>query len=206
MIDMKCPVITRRPGRPSGFDRTEILDRAMLFFWKHGYESSSVSELTRVMGITSPSLYAAFGDKKGLFRAAVERYMTRDPNPSDLVAEAPTARDAARALMEGAVITYTGEETPPGCLLASSAIACSSAAYDIGDELANIRRAVEGTLRDRIDQAVCSGELPLDTDADALTGVILSVVQGMSTLARDGASRDRLFRIVRMTMAVWPTK
>ncbi|WP_280301617.1 TetR/AcrR family transcriptional regulator [Nocardia abscessus] len=58
-------------GRPRAFDRTEALHRAMEVFWEHGYEGASMSDLTTAMGINSPSLYAAFGGKEQLFRAAV---------------------------------------------------------------------------------------------------------------------------------------
>jgi AcrR family transcriptional regulator len=51
----------------------------MLLFWRHGYEATSVAELTAAMGITPPSLYAAFGDKQGLFLAAVRRYVGEPP-------------------------------------------------------------------------------------------------------------------------------
>ena len=59
-----------------GFDREAALHRAMLLFWRHGYEATSVNDLTRAMGITPPSLYAAFGDKKQLFLEAVRRYLS----------------------------------------------------------------------------------------------------------------------------------
>src|SRR5438477_10920057 len=64
----------RRPGRPREFDRDEALWQAMLLFWKHGYEATPVSALTRTMGINAPALYGAFGDKKQLFLEAVQRY------------------------------------------------------------------------------------------------------------------------------------
>ena len=67
----------------------------MLLFWRHGYESSSVSELTDAMGITAPSLYTAFGDKKRLFLQAVDRYRGDPTSIADFIDGAPTARAAA---------------------------------------------------------------------------------------------------------------
>jgi AcrR family transcriptional regulator len=63
-------------GRPRSFDRDDALRRAMLLFWRHGYDATSISLLTEAMGIGAPSLYAAFGDKRALFKEALERDMS----------------------------------------------------------------------------------------------------------------------------------
>ena len=63
-------------GRPLSFDRDAALERAMLLFWKHGYDATSLAELTAAMGVTPPSGYTAFGDKKRLFLEAVDHYVT----------------------------------------------------------------------------------------------------------------------------------
>ncbi|CAM5651440.1 TetR/AcrR family transcriptional regulator OS=Streptomyces tendae OX=1932 GN=GUR47_14645 PE=4 SV=1 [Streptomyces tendae] len=76
----------RTRGRPRSFDRATALEAALLAFWEHGYEATSVSDLTRVMDIGAPSLYAAFGDKRSLFEEVVQEYGVRygsfgDPEP-----------------------------------------------------------------------------------------------------------------------------
>ncbi|BCJ58121.1 hypothetical protein Jiend_15430 [Micromonospora endophytica] len=65
-------------GRPRSFDRDVALRRAMEVFWRHGYQGASMTALTAAMGINSPSLYAAFGSKEALFRAAVALYNTTE--------------------------------------------------------------------------------------------------------------------------------
>lgn len=64
-------------ARPKAFDETEALKSAMACFWERGYEATSVRELTEQMGIASPSLYNAFGDKRGLFKQALEHYCSQ---------------------------------------------------------------------------------------------------------------------------------
>ena len=194
----------RRTGRPLSFDREAALAVAMRLFWQHGFEATSVAELTQAMGITPPSLYAAFGDKRGLFREAVQLYLGGVGSVAESITGAATARDAARDLLTAAALGDSGEDTPPGCLLASSLVSSSTAAADVREELAEIRRGIEGALRLRIERDVRDGHLPHDTDAEALAGHVCAVVQGMSTLAKDGAGREKLLRIVDSAMAGWP--
>lgn len=197
----------RRTGRPLSFDRQQALNAAMMLFWQHGYEATSVAQLTKAMGITPPSLYAAFGDKSGLFREAVQRYLAGGGQTvAAIVGGAPTARDAARELLTAAALGDTRDDAPPGCLLASSIVTASAEAAAVREELAAIRRDIEATLRRRIEQDVASGALPPDADAAMLAGHVMAVIQGMSTLAKDGADRARLLGIVDVAMAGWPSR
>jgi AcrR family transcriptional regulator len=194
----------RKQGRPLSFDRDAAVHRAMLLFWRHGYEATSLSELTAAMGIAPPSLYAAFGDKKGLFLEAVNRYIAGPITSEQLIAQAATAREAAWALLEAAAKGFTGSDTPPGCLLASSAISCSESAVGVQEKLAAIRRDIEAQLRRRISRAIRLGELPASADATSLAALTMTVIQGMSTIARDGASRKKLLSVAKHAMLAWP--
>ena len=203
-MEVLDPPTTRRTGRPLSFDRDAALVAAMHLFWRHGYEATSVAELTRAMGITPPSLYAAFGDKRRLFLETVHRYLGGADAVTWSIEGAVTARDAAHDLLVAAVMGDTGEDTPPGCLLASSIVSSSAEAGDIRDALAQIRRDIEAALRKRIERDIRSGLMPAGTDAEMLAGHVFAVVQGMSTLAKDGAGRKKLMRIAEAAMACWP--
>ncbi len=194
----------RRNGRPLSFDREAALEIAMHLFWQHGFEATSIAALTQAMGITPPSLYAAFGDKRTLFRETIDRYLGGVTAVSHSIESAATSYEAARDLLTAAAIGDTGEATPPGCLLASSLISSSAGAADIREELATIRRSIEAALRSRIQRDIDAGTLAASCDAEMLAGHVLAVVQGMSTLAKDGAGRGKLLRIVSGIMAHWP--
>lgn len=194
----------RKKGRPLSFDREQALTKAMLLFWRHGYEATSLNDLTAALEVKPSSIYSAFGDKKGLFLDAVALYMSGPVTAATIIDDASTARDAACELLRVAATGYTGENTPPGCLLASSAISCSAAANDVKEELAAIRRGIEARLRDKIDWSIQNRHLPADTDAGTLAGMTMAVIQGMSTLARDGATREKLMKVAEAAMRVWP--
>ena len=176
----------------------------MLLFWRHGYEATSLHELTVAMGVTSPSIYTAFGDKKRLFLQAVGRYLSGPVTYEATIAGANSAREAASNLLRSSAIGFTGPDTPRGCLLASAAISCSAAATDVQQELSAIRLSIEAQLWKHIVAGIEAGELPRATDAEALAAHVMAVIQGMSTLARDGGSREKLLRVADTAMAAWP--
>ncbi len=205
MIDMKTTrQVRKKTGRPLSFDRDAALHEAMLLFWRHGYEATSLSDLTAKLGVTPPSIYGAFGNKKALFLEAVSLYLADDSSPTGIIDAAASAREAAHALMAGAAVAFTGADTPPGCMLATSAISVSAGAVDVQAELSAIRNGVEAHLRARIETDIVAGVLTAGADAEALAAHTTAVIQGMSTLARDGAPRGRLQRVVELAMTVWP--
>jgi AcrR family transcriptional regulator len=194
----------RKTGRPLSFDRDAALEKAMLTFWRYGYETTSIVDLTTAMGVTAPSLYTAFGDKKRLFLEAAHRYAGDPEAMAQAIDGAPTAYVAAREMLTSAAVAYTGDATPRGCLLASATASCSAASADVQSAIADIRGAIARRLRARVDRDIASGVLPPETDAAALAGLVMTVTQGMSTLARDGTPRAGLLAIVEMALQGWP--
>ena len=198
--------LRRKTGRPLSFDREAALEQAMLTFWRHGYETTSIVDLTTAMGITAPSLYGAFGDKQRLFLEAMHRYAGDSEAVAQAIDKAPTAYDAARRMLRDAAIGYTGEATPKGCLLASATASGSTAAAEVQLAVAAVRQRIEAQLRGRLERDIATGVLPAETPADALAGTVMAVIQGLSILARDGAPRSRLLAIVEQTLRSWPSE
>src|SRR5689334_2515516 len=62
-------------GRPREFDEQAVLAPTHDIFWARGYEATSTRDLTARTGLTPSSIYAAFGDKRGLFRRALDHYL-----------------------------------------------------------------------------------------------------------------------------------
>jgi len=192
-------------GRPLSFDRDAALERAMNVFWERGYEAASINDLTSAMGITPPSLYTAFGDKEKLFLEAVERYATGPGSAGPrALAEEPTARRAISRWLEEAAEELTRPCHPPGCMVVMATTNCSVAAERVQAALAKRRAAGEATVKRRIQEGVASGELPPDTDALSLANFYVTVYQGMSMQAKDGASRETLMATVATAMRSWP--
>ena len=128
------------------------------------------------MGVKPSSIHTVFGDKKKLFLLAVARYTSGPVTAQSMIATASSAREAAQGLLDAAVLGFTSDDTPKGCLLATSAISCSAAAQDVKAELAAIRIDVEARLRDKALADIEARRLPADIDADALAAHTLAVI------------------------------
>nr|WP_189953794.1 TetR/AcrR family transcriptional regulator [Streptomyces alanosinicus] len=193
----------RTRGRPRSFDRAAALEKALMAFWEHGYEATSVADLTRIMGIGAPSLYAAFGDKRTLFEEVVRVYTdTHGAFADRAIAEEPTARAAVERILREAAAEYTDPAHPYGCLVAHAATNCTSPEVE---RLLRERRGADiAALAARIRADAATGLLPAGTDAAALARHTGAMVQGMSQQARDGASREELEALAEIAMAIWP--
>jgi AcrR family transcriptional regulator len=191
-------------GRPRSFDIDNALARALQVFWHKGYEGATLSDLTQIMGINRPSLYAAFGNKEALFRKALDRYAD---GPAAYVREAlqePTAFAVVEWLLLGAVNLLTDPKTPPGCLMVQGALCCGEAADPIRQELAARRAAGEATLRQRLTRAMRDGDLPADANCADLARFVSVVLHGMAVQAAGGASRSQLRRVAETALRAWP--
>lgn len=193
-------------GRPREFDTDEVLDKAMMVFWRQGFEGASLSDLTDAMGISRPSLYAAFGNKEELFRRALERYLETGPYAEYRAAmAAPTARGVVERLLRSAAVSMTDPCHPAGCMSVQGALSCSEAAKAIKDELTATRCNGEGELRERFERAKAEGDLPVASNPAALARYVAALLQGMSVQASGGATREQLLDIAEMALASWPS-
>ncbi|RIV85676.1 TetR/AcrR family transcriptional regulator [Aurantiacibacter zhengii] len=156
------------------------------------------------MGINAPSLYAAFGDKKNLFLEAVRLYAGDTNAVRQAIEAAPSSYDAARSVLTNSVETFTGVDTPPGCLLASSTASGSAASEDVRTAVAEYRRELRDNLQARIERDIQKGSIRADTQASALAGLVVALTQGLSVMARDGADRASLLSVVEAALKAWP--
>jgi AcrR family transcriptional regulator len=187
-------------GRPREFDTCEALDHAMEVFWRHGYDGASIAQLTEAMGINPPSLYAAFGNKEGLLKAALDRYTAKRAAWMDEILNAPTAREVAERMLMGIADTQTDPANPPGCLLVQGGIACGTGSENVPFELAARRAQTEDQLRERFVLAKAEGDLKQAADPAALARYLSAVTVGMGVMASSGADREALRQVAAMSV------
>lgn len=199
---MKTAPPTR--GRPRGFDRDKALAKAMELFWNKGYEGASMAELTSVMGIGAPSLYAAFGSKEELFRQAVDLYCDTEGGIIWRNAlAAPTAFESVKAFLMTTAREFTRADRPRGCLVILSALHATESSATVRAELTAKRRQCIRVLADHLGSGIERGEIAPGTDLEGLARYYLTVQQGMSIQARDGADQRMLEVIAEAALASW---
>jgi AcrR family transcriptional regulator len=191
-------------GRPRGFDADAALERAMLVFWEHGYEGASLATLTDAMGISSTSVYAAFGNKEELFRKVLERYTEGPSAYLTRALEEPTALEVATAVLAGVVRTTTQPAHPHGCLGVHGALATSDPGRGVRDLLAGWRDDGFARIRERFRRAVDEGDLPPETDPGLLARYVTTLAFGIAVQAAGGVGSEELQTMADAALRTWP--
>ena len=193
-----------KKGRPRKFDRNAALEKAMQVFWKKGFDNTSMPNLIEAMKINSPSIYAAFGSKEKLFLEAAERYSNSEGSAIwASLTTALTARQAVKSILDVSAEEFTRADKPHGCLIALGSLHSEGGNEDVRVALKNRRAKCMTMLHDRLKQGVNDGELPNSPDWQAIAIYYVTLQQGMSIQARDGASRDDLLAVANCAMMTW---
>ena len=193
-------------GRPREFDVDDALTAALRVFWSKGYEGASMTDLTEAMGVTRPSLYAAFGNKESLFRKALDLYEREKLCYMGQALEAPTARGVAERLLRGSLENQTSGDDPRGCLGVISSVACGAEADCIRQEVLERGRIAHEALIERMERAIAEGDFHTPVDPEGITKYLTAILQGMAVQAGAGASREELQRLVDTSLAIWPSR
>jgi AcrR family transcriptional regulator len=158
------------------------------------------------MGITKPSLYAAFGNKESLFKKALDLYEREKLAYVGEALAAPTSRAVAERLLRGALEMQTSDCEPRGCMRVISSLACGPEADSIRADLMERRQSSQRALCERMQRAKDEGDLPSGTDVEGLCAYLGAILQGMSVQAGSGATKAQLESLVETSLAMWPGK
>jgi AcrR family transcriptional regulator len=193
-------------GRPRAFCTETALAAALGVFWAKGYDGASMADLTAAMGITKPSLYAAFGNKEQLFHRALDLYGAEKMAYTRDALKQPSARAVAEHLLRGAVTAQTSASDPKGCLGVISATACGAEAESIRSHIIERRSVAHTALVDRFRTAQRDGDLAPGADPEGLAQYLYVMLQGMAVQAGSGATRADLDRVVDIGLMMWPSR
>jgi AcrR family transcriptional regulator len=180
-------------GRPSAYDRDLVLLAAARLFWRHGFSGTSTRALTTETGLSTSSLYAAFGSKAGLFEETVRTYTAEYRDIYTRAVHFDSIAAVIDAILTESVVEFTAPpETHPGCFVSSAVTNDSADTMDAAEFIAELHRANERTLIARIERAIEEGELPTETSAPAVAAVVQAVWHGLSVQSRNAEQRHVL--------------
>lgn len=185
----------RPRGRPLSFDRELVLSKAAEYFWAHGYEGTSIADLTKVMCITPQSLYTAFNSKADLYQEALDWYTSTFGGLEPEFLDKPNVVETLAYWLQKQAKVFTSSSYPRGCMLSIAALGCATENMKISRLAAEKRQATIQLLRGRLERAVSENELKPNTNPAALARFIGAVIQGMTVQARDGATASELNEI-----------
>ncbi|MFD3747475.1 TetR/AcrR family transcriptional regulator [Nocardia sp. NPDC058633] len=194
-------------GRPRKFDEAGLLAAATELFWSKGFDSASVEDLSRATGVGNGSIYAAYGNKRGLFLAAFERYCEgRAQFVRDVVLSAPgSARAAVRALFQAVIDDCAAHRDRRGCLMINSIAELGTRIPEVATISTRTTAAMEQSVAERLRVAAArAGDDIDDSELCALSANIVLVSQGLIQLSRLGVPSRRLQEIAGVSSAALP--
>ncbi|MFS8045742.1 TetR/AcrR family transcriptional regulator [Rhizobium sp. BR 314] len=188
-------------GRPREFDMDAALDEALRVFSERGYHAASISELTEAMGLTAGSVYKAFGDKRGIFLAAFDRYrQVRQPLIEACLAEAANGRAKLFALTAFFAESSCGEIGRRGCLVVGSATELALFDEEIAGRVATAFNLDERRILDLIRLGQADGSISQDVDAEGIACAILCLTKGMRVIGKTGPKPERMLAVAEAAM------
>lgn len=173
-------------GRPREFDREQALHKALKLFWEQGYMQTTMIQLCEAMGIKSPSLYCAFGNKADLFLEALTYYRKLYWHEAfeEFMRSSDLYEGTRRLFIETARILLL-PDAPCGCLTVFSALTLPSQETKILRTITDMRKETKKMFRDRLMLAIKNGQIEPDCNVPAISGALTNFFEGLTLQARD---------------------
>ncbi len=189
------------PGRPREFDTNAALDKAITRFSEYGYHGTSISDLNACLGLTSGSIYKAWGDKRGLFLAALDRYMTqRGEAIAACLASELSGKKKIEVLLTQYALLSSEVAGRTGCLVIESAVELALADKEISGLIAAQQTRQEEQLLRLIGEGQMDGSIRTEVNAASMAKLLLALQQGMRILGKTGSDTSTMLRMVAELM------
>jgi TetR/AcrR family transcriptional regulator, transcriptional repressor for nem operon len=185
------------------FDRNKVLDRATALFWTRGYEATSIQDLVETTGVNRGSIYGTFGDKQGMFLAAVDRYLETVGKSLMVDLSDPDPRRAIERMFGSIIRRSSDPRSPRGCLITNTALECPFSGDAIARKVADAIGRQESGIYRVLRRAQAEGSLAPVLDARALARFLLGVAQGLNVVNKAVADPEMLKDIVMIAMKAW---
>ncbi|EWY41736.1 TetR family transcriptional regulator [Skermanella stibiiresistens SB22] len=171
-------------ARPREFDEEAVLDAAIQCFWNRGFEATSVRDLVEKTGLTSASLYNAFGDKRAFFQKALDRYVEGSIVGRIERCEAMPPRDGIAAFFAEVLARSLADPQHKGCMVVNAALDVAPHDAEFREVVAGVLARIEAFFLDRVEAGQADGTITRSQSAETLAHHLLGVLMGLRVLAR----------------------
>jgi len=188
-------------GRPREFDFNDTLEQAMQTFWAKGYEATSLDDLCTATGLGRSSLYAAFGDKQGLYLSALERYETAAVGRiTASLSSSKSPLDGIAAFIDRIIEDIVAGPGRRGCFIGNCAAELARQDRTVASHVRQSMDRIQNTFRKAIVQARDAGQLPQNADVNALAAFLMSGIQGLRLVGKANPDRAVLKNIAKVML------
>lgn len=191
-----------RPGRPREFEAENVIRDAMEVFQTHGYAGTSIVELMQGTRLTRGSLYKAFSDKRTLFLAALNRYMSMGTEALRANLEKGSSTKAIRSALLSVAETSSTAAGRRGCLLVASTNELASKDSEVRKRARQTFNHIQALLEQAIRKGQASAEISSRRNPKDLARLLLCTIEGMGVLGKTGRTQREMELIVDVAMDV----
>jgi len=184
-------------ARPREFDEEKVLTLAVEQFWERGYEATSIRDLAQAMGLTTASVYNAFGDKRAVYRRALDFYVERSFGDRVGRFESKPPLLAIKAFFDEIIERSLSDIKRKGCMLVNSALEVAPHDEEFQRVVAEVLVQVEGFFLRCVQRGQADGTISDRQNATHLAGVLLSTLLGIRVLARTRPEKDLLQGLIK---------
>lgn len=189
-------------ARTREFCPSEALDKAMRVFWAKGYFGTSIEDLVSATGVSRYGLYAEFGDKNGLFLAALAHYEANVVRPMRDIIEQPGASLAAVralfALLAGFLRQPGGKL---GCLVFNSVNEMGLHDEATASKIMEVRQHLAQGILHMLTNAASKGELPAGFDVRREADFLFGILHALPVMARTGAESSAIENVISVALS-----
>ena len=189
-------------ARPREFDEEMVLALAVEQFWERGYEATSIRDLAQAMGLTTASIYNAFGDKRAVYRRALDFYVARSFMERVGRFEPKPPRDAIRAFFSEIIARSLSDTKRKGCMLVNSALEVAPHDEEFQRVVGGVLIQVEGFFLRCVTRGQEDGTISRRQEASDLSRTLLATLLGVRVLARARPEKELLEGLVRPIFAL----
>jgi len=191
-------------GRHRAFDTEIALDNAMEVFWTNGYPGTSLTDLTRAMGINKSSMYKAFGNKEALFESALDRYINKHGgiHSEQLFVEGRSLPNRIENFLTSIAKMVTDENLPGGCLIcvSTSETAGTCLPSTALQAIKKINETTKSTLTRFFKAEKAAGNIASKNTPAMMASYLMTLQYGLAVMGRNGTSLKELINVIKFSI------